>query len=255
MAGKIDHQIIISAVNEILSKAPQGLQYGDLAKQLINRFDGTDIGDWIKPGSGKLNNAISKYISEPNSTVYKPAKGIYRHKQFQENAETTQLPQSPSEKILESAFYQPFADYLVNRLEECTTAIPVGGAALGDKWGTPDVIGVRKPLFDDIIKSEIEIVSAEIKTSGYGLITAFGQACSYKLFSHKSYVVVPANAPLVDIDRLDSLCLIFGIGLILFDSDAPQAPNFQIKTRAAKHDPDMFYVNEKIRSIGDKLLG
>jgi hypothetical protein len=138
--------------------------------------------------------------------------------------------------------------------EACTKAIPVGGAMMKDKFGTPDVIGVYRPSYDDIIQFPMEIVSAEIKVSGDSLITAFGQACSYKLFSHKSYIVVPKTAPQSDIDRLDSLCLIFGIGLVVFNPSSPEDPDFEIRTRTTKHDPDMFYVNEKIKRIGDQLL-
>jgi hypothetical protein len=36
---------------------------------------------------------------------------------------------------------------------------------------------------------------------------------------------------------------IFGIGLILFDAKEPQSPSFDIRVRAAKHEPDMFSVN------------
>src|SRR5262249_19394659 len=72
-----------------------------------------------------------------------------------------------------------------------------------------------------------EIVSAELKIDGTGLIVAFGQACSYKLFSHKSYIVVPSQSQEEDIGRLDVLCRTIGLGLILFDADKPCiAPGF-----------------------------
>ncbi len=116
------------------------------------------------------------------------------------------------------------------------------------------MIGVLKPKPTDIFPFPMEIVSAEIKVDTYGLITAFGQACSYKLFSHKSYIVIPNKSPQSDIARLDSLCLIFGIGLILFDAQSPQEPKFSIKTRATLHQPDMFYVNKHIREIANELL-
>jgi len=46
--------------------------------------------------------------------------------------------------IKEEGFYKPFADWLVNEVEECTRAIPLGGNLFRDKWGTPDVIGKRE---------------------------------------------------------------------------------------------------------------
>ena len=75
-----------------------------------------------------------------------------------------------------------------------------------------------------------------------------------KLFSHKSYIVVPETAQEEDISRLDSLCMIFGIGPIVFDSKTPRDPRFKILTRAARHEPDMFYVNKHVREVADELL-
>ena len=141
-----------------------------------------------------------------------------------------------------------------DELEECTKAIPVGGNPSRDKWGTPDVIGVREPKKSDIIKFSTEIVTAEIKLDTTGLITAFGQACSYRLFCHKSYIVIPQDSPEDDVARLDTLARIFGIGLILFDAKNASTPSFTIRVRAAKHDPDMFYVNRCMKLIEDDLF-
>ena len=46
-----------------------------------------------------------------------------------------------------------------------------------------------------------------------------------------------------DKDRLESLCMLFGVGLVLFDLDKDN-PNFEIRMRAQRFSPDMFYVNE-----------
>jgi hypothetical protein len=157
--------------------------------------------------------------------------------------------------VREEHFYQPFAEWLVNELEECTKAIPVGGNTFRDKWGTPDVIGVRESRKSDIIKFSTEIVAAEIKLESANLITAFGQACAYRLFCHKSYLVVPLDSPEDDLARLDTLARIFGIGLILFSKADPKLPEFEIRVRAARHEPDMFYVNRCMKLIEDDLFG
>ena len=159
------------------------------------------------------------------------------------------------EKIKEEDFYEPFANWLVNELEECTKAIPLGRNRFKDKWGTPDVIGKREPRRSDIVKGATEIVSVEIKADTRDLITAFGQACSYKLFSHKSYIVTPKNSSQGDILKLDALCLIFGIGLVLFDSSNPNDPQFEIRVRPLRHEPDMFYVNKYMKLIEKELWG
>jgi hypothetical protein len=186
--------------------------------------------------------------------VYKPARGLFRHTAFRE-AEPIEEKTSPlKKKVEELDFYPPFADWLVSELEECTKAIPLGGNKFKDKWGTPDVIGIRAPRKSDIIQPPTEIVAAEIKVDSKDLISAFGQACAYKLFSHKSYIVVPRDSPEEDIARLDALGRIFGVGLILFDSETPTEPKFEIRVRATKHDPDMFYVNKSMKLVENELF-
>jgi hypothetical protein len=66
--------------------------------------------------------------------------------------------------------------------------------------------------------------------------------------------VVPADSPEDDLARLDTLGRIFGIGLILFNAKDPQVPAFDIRVRAAKQEPDMFYVNHCMRLIEDRLF-
>lgn len=143
----------------------------------------------------------------------------------------------------EEQFYQPFADWLKNELDEVTIAVPIGGAGFQKKWGTPDVVGVYKPLASHRIKFDLEIVSAEIKVDPNQPVVAFGQAAAYRLFSAKSYVVIPNNTSPEDYGRLEALCMLFGIGLVVFNPDV-EAPHFAIRVRAQRFSPDMFYVNE-----------
>jgi hypothetical protein len=114
---------------------------------------------------------------------------------------------------------------------------------LKSKWGTPDVVGVYKPRASNLIKFSIEIVSAEIRIDPQAPVVAFGQAVAYRLFSTKTYVAMPTTITQEDQSRLVSLCMLFGVGLVLFDLDKDQ-PNFSIRVRAQRYPPDMFYVNE-----------
>jgi len=187
--------------------------------------------------------------------VYKPAKGVWRHTMYKEDAPEPDIAkEAVPTPATEKSLYAPFADWLKNELEECTKAIPLGGNAFKDKWGTPDVIGIRKSKASDVVQFPTEIISAEIKLDSGQLITAFGQACSYKLFSHRSYLVIPAESSEADIARLDALCRIFGIGLILFENSHNQKTTFQIRVRAARHEPDMFYVNKNMKQVENKLF-
>ena len=157
-------------------------------------------------------------------------------------------------KIKEEDFYGPFADWLKNEIEDVTDAITLGGNVFKDKWGTPDVVGKRESRRSDIIKGATEIVSAEIKTDTAQLVTAFGQVCPYKLFSHKVYLVVPRQSQDEEISRLDSLCQIFGIGFVTFDANSPATPDFRILVRPALHEPDLFYTNKYMARIEKELF-
>jgi hypothetical protein len=46
-----------------------------------------------------------------------------------------------------------------------------------------------------------------------------------------------------DKGRLESLCMLFGVGLVLFELNK-EDPRFKIRMRAQRFSPDMFYVNE-----------
>lgn len=239
---------IISKAIDILTSAPNGVRYSELVREIHQEFPEIPV----KSIPATIWNLE---IREPGK-VYKPARGLFRHIKFKEEEinEGELEPPPEVEKIKEESFYKPFADWLVNELEECTKAMPLGGNKFKDKWGTPDVIGKREPRRSDIIKAPTEIVSAEIKAETKDLITAFGQACSYKLFSHKSYIVVPKDSSQDDISKLDALCLIFGIGLVLFDSGNVNDPQFDIRVRPTKHEPDMFYVNKYMKMIEKELF-
>jgi hypothetical protein len=111
---------------------------------------------------------------------------------------------------------------------------------------------VLKPVSSDPIKFASEIVSAEIKIDPNQPIIAFGQAIAYRLFSHKSYMVMPDTILPDDLDRLEALSVIYGLGLVLFSLD-PKEPNFRLKVPALPSRPDVFYMNQMAKRIRDAL--
>lgn len=240
---------IITKAIEILNSNPNGIRYSDLVRKIHEEFPEIPV--------NTIHGTVWNLETRVPNQVYKPARGLFRHVTFREEEIVKEEREPPPEieRIKEEDFYEPFANWLVNELEECTKAISLGGNRFRDKWGTPDVIGKREPRRSDIVKPPTEIVSAEMKADTKDLITAFGQACSYKLFSHKSYIVVPKNSSQDDISKLDALCLIFGIGLVLFDNNNPNDPQFEIRVRPLRHEPDMFYVNKYMRLIEKELFG
>jgi hypothetical protein len=230
----------------LLKKAPQGIRVSELKRNVLQRFPNIPMNTI----HGNLWDLDAK-----TQDVTKPARGLFLHSSFvSPKGAAPASATTTTTKITEEDFYKPFADYLVTDLEECTKAIPLGRNKFKDKWGTPDVLGVREPRKSDIIKAPTEIVAAEIKLDAQSLIEAFGQACAYKLFCHKSYIVVPASSSEMDIDRLEALALIVGIGLILFNAGSPENPDFQIRTRALRHEPDSFFVNQNLKLVEKELF-
>jgi len=162
---------ITSKAIEALKATPNGIRYSDLVRKMQEEFPDIPV--------NTIHGTIWDLDSRLPGEVYKPARGLFRHASFKDKEESTEKAVIPTvEEFKEDVFYQPFADWLVNDLEECTKAIPLGRDKFKDKWGTPDVIGILEPRKSDIIKPPTEIVSAEIKTDTTGLITAFGQACA-----------------------------------------------------------------------------
>jgi hypothetical protein len=175
--------------------------------------------------------------------VVKPSRGLFQPFSAADLAAVPQVIVPASPKISEEDFYEPFAEWLKNDLDEATMAVSVGGAGFQKKWGTPDVVGIYKPLPSDRIKFPSEIIAAEIKIDPLQPVIAFGQAVAYRLFAAKSYIVVPGSISEEDYSRLEALCMLYGVGLVLFTLD-PKDPKFTIRVRAQRFLPDMFYVNE-----------
>lgn len=254
MSSKITERIRQKAL-ELLEDNPDGLRYSEL----LDRIAAADNAFKRNTISGSIWNLDA---IQPDK-VYKPSKGLYRLTQFRDRGleagdSANVAPPIPSAgKVREQDFYEPFRDWLEKEVEDVTKAIALGGNKFRDKWGTPDVIGKRESRRSDIVKGPTEIVSAEIKPDANQLVTAFGQACSYKIFSHKVYLVVPneaSGASRDEISRLDSLCQIFGIGLVTFDAANPQVPDFRILVRPVRHEPDLFYTNKYMALIEKDLF-
>lgn len=232
-----------------LDAKPEGLRYSELVR-LIMESDPS-----FKQNT--VHGSVWDLDERHPDRVYKPSRGLFRLTKYRAD-DTDQLkeeliPKQPP-RVKEEDFYEAFADWLVNETEECTKAISLGGNRFRDKWGTPDVIGKKESKRSDIIQAPVEIVSAEIKPDVYQLVTAFGQACAYCLFSHKVYLVVSDKAPDDEVARLDALCQVFGLGLVLFDSENPANPKFAIRSRPRYQQPDLFYANRYMKLVEAEMF-
>lgn len=239
--AKLGVHDIRALAKKIVSENPGGIRYTALVDAIAAQSSETPK-NTIHGSVWNLDAVFPSEVSKPSRGLYKPTTtgGLASDAVVVGSQEQVT---STGQRVRESDFYDPFAEWLKNDLDEVTDVASLGGAGLRSKWGTPDVIGVYKPLASNLIKFPVEIVSAEIKIDPQAPVVAFGQAVAYRLFSAKTYIAMPSSMTEEDQSRLEALCMLFGVGLVLFDVDT-KAPNFAIRVRAQRFSPDMFYVNE-----------
>jgi hypothetical protein len=235
--AKLSTNEIRDMARSIIAQAPGGVRYSDLIRRISASSPETPK-NTIHSMVWNLHLKFPKEVSKPSRGLFVPASAMGGPGQV---ARPEKMPEGTT--LCEADFYAPFAEWLKTDLDEVTDAAALGGAAMGKKWGTPDVVGVYKPLASDLIKFPLEIVSAEIKIDPQQPVVAFGQAIAYRLFSAKTYIAMPNIMDLDDLSRLEALCMLFGVGMVLFEPD-PADPRFSIRVRAQRFSPDMFYVNE-----------
>jgi hypothetical protein len=243
---KLTGNQIRELAKSIIASSPGGIRYNALVQEILRRNPETPENTI----HGSVWNLAEKFPNE----VSKPSRGLFTPESVPENdtvsvegaeqagAEQVVVTTTVGVKIKESDFYEPFAEWLKNDLDEATKVAPLGGGLKG-KWGTPDVVGTYKKRPGNVIEFPIEIVSAEIKIDPLAPVVAFGQAIAYRLFSTKTYIAMPTTLTEEDQDRLDSLCMLFGVGLVFFELDKDK-PQFKIRVRAQRFYPDMFYAHE-----------
>lgn len=219
---------------KIIRDHPGGIRYTALVEAIVAQHPETP--------KNTVHGSVWNLEAIRPADVRKPSRGLYVP------AGTAEPPEPAKPKVREEDFYESFGEWLRNELDEVTDVVPLGGASFRAKWGTPDVLGVYKPLASNLVKFPLEIVAAEVEVNPAEAITAFGQAVAYRLFAAKTYIAMPAAIPEDDLGRLESLCMLFGVGLVLFAAD-PKDPSYQIRVRAQRFSADMFYVNE----LADRL--
>src|SRR5262245_17348267 len=127
---------------EILAETPNGVRYSELMRKVKENLPGIPV--------NTITGSLWNLDAVKPSDVYKPGRGIFRHTKFKETeveedvAEAEDVTiRTPTATIREEDFYAPFAEWIKNELEECTRTIPLGRNRFRDKWGTPDVLGIR----------------------------------------------------------------------------------------------------------------
>jgi len=239
-------------IRQLLGAAPEGMRWSEVARRIEAESPETP--------PNTIQGSIHSLFKEARD-ITKVRRGVYvlvdpvdHEAAIPGDGEEVTVVVAPVDgsgpvSLTEVLFYKPFSDWL-KELDEVTEAAVIGGNALGGKWGTPDVIGVLKPRKADLIKFDLQIVSAEIKLDPGQPVVAFGQAVAYRLFSHRSFIVVPDSMSADNYDRLEALSIIYGIGLVTFKLN-PNDPQFSLRVRAQTVQPDMFYVNQMAKRLHD----
>ena len=255
---KLNRSQIQARTRDLLEQESGGLRWGEILKRIHAEAPETP--------QNSIHGAI-QVLFQSSEEIRKIARGTYQLSKYAEagaevtlsEADIAMTPLQPTSStgpsLTEQDFYASFAVWLEEN-DEATRAAALGGASLGGKWGTPDVIGVLKPRAQDIFKFEPQIVTAEIKAVPGQPVVAFGQAVAYRLFSHKTYIVVPESTGGDDMSRLKALCSLHGVGLVTFALDV-DAPDYTVVVLPALANPDMFYVNamlDRLKASEPKLL-
>ena len=251
---------VLELMQEILPTHPDGIRMKDLHKEIVGRIEGAPI---VRATISKLTKDHPDKFTKEKMAGEFPKYYPQLKKSVQSTHTQDSLKAKPSKSRNEEEFYPSFAEYLQisedeekKTLDICTNAIPLGNNGFKDYWGTPDVIGLYKAQEWDTVKFPTEVISAEIKLKSAKdeLMVAFGQACAYRLFSHRVYLVIP-DKPEQHIPRIQALCHLHGIGLVLFDANADKinASIYQFVLLAQRQHPNMNYVNKYLERIKDKL--
>ena len=211
--AKLTVQQIRNIARSIIAQNPGGIRYTELLERIWQQNPETPK-NTIHSAVWNLDALFPNEITKPSRGLFTPAA---RSGNDIATVGSTEQVAETGIKVKESDFYEPFALWLKNDLDEVTEVASLGGAGLKAKWGTPDVVGGYKPLASNLIKFVVEIVSAEIKIDPLAPVVAFGQATAYRLFSTKTYIAMPTTLTEEDQSRLESLCMLFGVGLVLFD--------------------------------------
>lgn len=226
----------------IISSRKEGIRFSELTAELRKKFPLFNSNMINTQVAGLRNHRDYRDKLESKDSAGKIFKAISPVGETSSNSKET-----PSEK----EFYDTFASYLVEYLKDCTMARKYGGSPNKRGWSNPDVVGIYSLSMGSVFKRDPEIVSAEIKISSdyNALKEAFSQAAFYLLFSHKSYIVVPNTASPETLNILESLSIAFGIGLVLFDPSNKDDPDYTLRNRAQRHEPETEYLNMD----GDKV--
>jgi hypothetical protein len=218
----------------------EGMRFANLIRKIAE-----ETGDNINT----INGSTYNMPNEMPKDIVRPQRGLFILKKNLKNMETKENETSDkySDKFKEEDVYEPAKEYMLGH-GECTHAIVVGGAMFAKKWGTPDLMGAIRVSSDAIYQPPIEIMAIEVKGSKYSPVEALGQAMAYKLFAHRTWLILPETD---DIDRIEGIAMSANIGLIVFNYKNGQFI-FETLNRPVTGNPDAEEVNKILNDLKEK---
>jgi hypothetical protein len=241
----LKYSVIREKALEIMSRPEfkEGIRFNMLVKIIVIE---------TKENVNTINGSIWNMPNEMSDKVARPQRGLFILNKNMSNFE--QLEQESSKKysdeFKEDDVYSPAKDFLLSR-GECSHAVVIGGNILGKKWGTPDILGSIRVSSDAVYKPPLEIVAVEVKGNNYSPVEALGQAMAYKLFAHRTWLVLPETD---DIDRIEGIAMSANIGLVVFNFKNNQF-DFETRNRPVIGSPDADEVNKILFLLKDKDKG
>jgi hypothetical protein len=196
-----------------------------------------------------INGSTWNMPNEMSDLVARPQRGLFILKKNLNyiSEKENETSDKYSDVFKEETVYEPVKDYLLGR-SEFTHAIVIGGAIFGKKWGTPDIIGAIRVSSDAVYQPALEIVAVEVKGNNYSPVEALGQAMAYKLFAHRTWLVLPESD---DIDRIEGIAMSANIGLVVFNYKNGQF-TFETLNRPVMGNPDADEVNNILNTLKEK---
>ena len=120
-----------------------------------------------------------------------------------------------------------------------------GRRSTGGTWTRPDFAAIGYRRFDYTPGIVRDIVTFEVKPSACGVEAVF-ETAAHSRVATKSYLAIHApndGSSTIDLDRIESECVRFGVGLILFPDNA-KYDGWQFRVEPNRQEPDPFNVDE-----------
>jgi len=139
--AKLSVQQVRNLAKSIIAERPGGIRYSALVQAVSQQTPETP--------KNTIHGSVWNLDAVFPNEIAKPSRGLFTPATRSGNdvvVESAEQIAPTGIKVKESDFYDPFAQWLKNDLDEVTEVATLGGAGLKSKWGTPDVVGIYKPL-------------------------------------------------------------------------------------------------------------